>query len=57
MATYIVNEGKLKPNIFMNSGNQAIAKTIREKIDTNIPLQADQGDDVYTVANVLIDFL
>ena len=35
LVNYILQEGKLKPNIFLNSGNSAFAKVIREKIDTN----------------------
>lgn len=35
MLNYILKEGKLKPNIFLNSGNASQAKLVREKIDTN----------------------
>ncbi|CDW83152.1 inositol polyphosphate 5-phosphatase ocrl-1 isoform x2 [Stylonychia lemnae] len=57
LATYILQEGKLKPNIFLNSGNAAQAKIVREKIDTNQDLKVDDNDDPYTVASVMIDFL
>lgn len=56
MLNFILEYGKSKPNIFLNSGNAHIAKNIREKIDTNVPLNSDE-DDAYTVAGVLLDFL
>eukprot|EP00347_Sterkiella_histriomuscorum_P006556 403352324 len=57
MVNYILKEGKLKPNIFLNSGNSQQAKQVREKIDTNQDLKIEDGDDAYTVASVMIDFL
>ena len=57
MVNYILKEGKLKPNIFLNTGNALQAKFVREKIDTNQELRLADGDDAYTVASVLIDFL
>lgn len=35
MVNFILQEGKLKPNIFLNTGNATQAKAVREKIDTN----------------------
>ena len=56
MLNYILDHGKSKPNIFLNSGSSHLAKSIREKIDTNVPLDPTV-DDPYTVASVLLDFL
>lgn len=56
MLNFILDHGKCKPNIFLNSGNAHHAKSIREKIDTNKPLDENE-DDPYTVASVLLDFL
>lgn len=53
---FILEHGKFKPNIFLNSGNAHHAKLIREKIDTNVALDVNE-DDPYTVATVLLDFL
>ena len=35
MVNYILHEGKLKPNIFLNTGNALQAKVVRDKIDSN----------------------
>lgn len=56
MLNFILDYGKFKPNIFLNSGNAHHAKSIREKIDTNVALDVNE-DDPYTVASVLLDFL
>lgn len=57
MVNFILQEGKLKPNIFLTSGNASQSRLVRDKIDTNQPLSVEDGDDPYTVATVLIDFL
>lgn len=35
LVNFILEHGKIKPNIFLSSGNLSLAKDIREKIDTN----------------------
>lgn len=57
LVNFIMQEGKLKPNIFLTSGNAAQAGQVRDKIDTSQPLSVEEGDDPYTAATVLIDFL
>jgi len=57
LISFLMQNGKLKPNIFLTSGNPVIAKQVRDKIDSRIPLSVEDGDDPYTVATVLIDFL
>jgi hypothetical protein len=56
MANYIIEHGKLTPNIFLSSGNSHNQRAIREKFDTGAPLIPGE-DDVMTVAFVLMDFL
>lgn len=56
LANFILLNGKTKANIFLTSGNLSSSRQIREKIDTNQPLNPLE-DDVYTVAFVLLDFL
>ena len=56
LLTFILREGKTKPNIFHSSGNLSLSRAIREKLDTGLPLNAHE-DDVHTVAFVLMDFL
>ena len=56
MLNFILEHGKYKANIFLNPGNAAQVRIIREKIDTSVPLDPNE-DDAYDVASVLIDFL
>jgi hypothetical protein len=56
MVNFIITHGKTKPNIFLTSGNLSQQRNIREKLDTNQPLNPSD-DDVYTVAYTLLDFL
>lgn len=56
LLNFILDHGKIKPNIFLSPGNLSLCGQIREKIDTNQDLDPNE-DDVYTAAFVLVDFL